>query len=53
MKHRYLPMTDQDQADMLAAVGAETIDDLFADIPKRSVTTASSPCQNGWVSLNF
>ncbi|MFE0555219.1 aminomethyl-transferring glycine dehydrogenase subunit GcvPA [Paenibacillus sp. NPDC058910] len=34
MKHRYLPMTDQDQADMLAAVGAETIEDLFADIPK-------------------
>ncbi len=34
MKHRYLPMTDQDQADMLAAVSAETIEDLFADIPK-------------------
>lgn len=34
MKHRYLPMTDQDQADMLAAVGAETIEDLFADIPQ-------------------
>lgn len=34
MKHRYLPMTDQDQADMLAAVGEETIEDLFADIPQ-------------------
>lgn len=34
MKHRYLPMTDQDQADMLAAVGAEMIEDLFADIPQ-------------------
>ncbi|WP_098746038.1 aminomethyl-transferring glycine dehydrogenase subunit GcvPA [Paenibacillus sp. EZ-K15] len=34
MKHRYLPMTDQDQADMLAAVGAEKIEDLFADIPQ-------------------
>ncbi|MGG4107253.1 aminomethyl-transferring glycine dehydrogenase subunit GcvPA [Paenibacillus lautus] len=34
MKHRYLPMTDQDQADMLAVVGAETIEDLFADIPQ-------------------
>ncbi|MGG4343082.1 aminomethyl-transferring glycine dehydrogenase subunit GcvPA [Paenibacillus lautus] len=34
MKHRYLPMTEQDQADMLAAVGAETIEDLFADIPQ-------------------
>ncbi|MGG3305842.1 aminomethyl-transferring glycine dehydrogenase subunit GcvPA [Paenibacillus lautus] len=34
MKHRYLPMTDQDQADMLAVVGAEKIEDLFADIPQ-------------------
>lgn len=34
MKHRYLPMTDQDQADMLAVVGAKTIEDLFADIPQ-------------------
>ena len=33
MKHRYLPMTDQDQADMLAAVGAETIDDLLPISP--------------------
>lgn len=33
MKHRYLPMTEQDQADMLATVGAESVEDLFADIP--------------------
>lgn len=33
MKHRYLPVTEQDQADMLATVGAESIEDLFADIP--------------------
>jgi len=33
MKHRYLPMTDQDQADMLAVIGAKSIEDLFADIP--------------------
>lgn len=33
MKHRYLPMTEQDQSEMLAAVGAESIEDLFADIP--------------------
>lgn len=33
MKHRYLPVTEQDQAEMLAAVGAETIEDLFKDIP--------------------
>lgn len=33
MKHRYLPMTDQDRADMLATVGAASVADLFADIP--------------------
>jgi glycine dehydrogenase subunit 1 len=33
MKHRYLPMTERDQADMLAAVGAHSVEDLFADIP--------------------
>ncbi|WP_283246429.1 aminomethyl-transferring glycine dehydrogenase subunit GcvPA [Paenibacillus sp. Marseille-Q4541] len=35
MKNRYLPMTDQDQTEMLAAVGAETIEDLFQDIPEK------------------
>jgi glycine dehydrogenase subunit 1 len=30
---RYLPLTSEDRADMLARIGATTIDDLFADIP--------------------
>ncbi len=30
---RYLPLTDADRREMLAAVGAATIDDLFADVP--------------------
>ncbi|MDZ3832627.1 MAG: aminomethyl-transferring glycine dehydrogenase subunit GcvPA [Sphingopyxis sp.] len=30
---RYLPLTADDRAAMLAAVGASTIDDLFADVP--------------------
>ncbi|CAM4289415.1 aminomethyl-transferring glycine dehydrogenase subunit GcvPA [Paenibacillus tarimensis] len=34
-KHRYLPMTDEDQAEMLAAIGASEIEDLFADIPPK------------------
>lgn len=33
MKHRYLPVTEQDQADMLAVVGAGSIEELFTDIP--------------------
>lgn len=31
---RYLPHTDQDRADMLARIGVQSIDDLFADIPE-------------------
>lgn len=35
MKHRYLPMTEQDQQEMLATIGVATIDELFADIPEK------------------
>lgn len=34
MKHRYLPMTEQDRQEMMATVGIQSIDELFADIPK-------------------
>ncbi|MGY4715242.1 aminomethyl-transferring glycine dehydrogenase subunit GcvPA [Bacillus amyloliquefaciens] len=34
MKHRYLPATEQDKKEMLKAIDAETIDELFADIPE-------------------
>lgn len=34
MKHRYLPMTEQDQQDMLKTVGLNSIEDLFQDIPE-------------------
>jgi glycine dehydrogenase subunit 1 len=30
---RYLPLTDEDRGEMLARIGAATIDDLFADVP--------------------
>jgi glycine dehydrogenase subunit 1 len=30
---RYLPHTDEDRADMLARIGARSVDELFADIP--------------------
>ena len=30
---RYLPLTDSDRRDMLAVIGAQAIDDLFADVP--------------------
>ncbi|HUI34200.1 MAG TPA: aminomethyl-transferring glycine dehydrogenase subunit GcvPA [Stellaceae bacterium] len=31
---RYLPLTGADRRDMLAAIGARSIDDLFADVPQ-------------------
>ncbi|WP_107841813.1 aminomethyl-transferring glycine dehydrogenase subunit GcvPA [Metasolibacillus meyeri] len=34
MKHRYLPMTEQDKQEMLAKVGVDSIDALFSDIPE-------------------
>ncbi len=33
MPHRYFPHTDQDLAEMLAAVGAGSVDELFASVP--------------------
>lgn len=34
-KHRYLPMTDQDQQEMLETIGVSSVDDLFSDIPEK------------------
>ncbi|QUL37842.1 aminomethyl-transferring glycine dehydrogenase subunit GcvPA [Erythrobacter sp. JK5] len=31
---RYLPLTDTDRSDMLATIGASSIDDLFVDVPE-------------------
>jgi len=35
IKHRYLPMTEQDQKEMLEAIGVGSINDLFSDIPDK------------------
>jgi len=35
MKHRYLPMTENDKNEMLSTIGVETVDELFSDIPER------------------
>ena len=37
---RYLPLSDGNRADMLARIGVETIDDLFADIPADTLLDA-------------
>ncbi len=34
VKFRYLPMTEQDEKEMLAEIGIDSIDELFADIPE-------------------
>jgi glycine dehydrogenase subunit 1 len=31
---RYLPLTPDDRAAMLATIGVPSIDDLFVDVPK-------------------
>ncbi|KAA0561031.1 aminomethyl-transferring glycine dehydrogenase subunit GcvPA [Bacillus sp. CH30_1T] len=35
MKHRYLPMTEQDQREMLDSIGVDNVNDLFEDIPEK------------------
>ncbi|WLR53262.1 aminomethyl-transferring glycine dehydrogenase subunit GcvPA [Bacillus tianshenii] len=35
MNHRYLPMTEEDKKQMLAEIGVDSIDELFADIPEK------------------
>ena len=36
---RYLPLTDTDRADMLARIGVDTVDALYADVPGRERLT--------------
>ncbi|WP_255259817.1 hypothetical protein [Lentibacillus sp. CBA3610] len=33
MEFRYLPMTESDKEEMLAAIGVESTEELFSDIP--------------------
>ncbi|RUL56954.1 MULTISPECIES: aminomethyl-transferring glycine dehydrogenase subunit GcvPA [Lysinibacillus] len=35
MKHRYLPMTETDQKEMLETIGVQSVDELFSDIPEK------------------
>lgn len=34
MKHRYLPMTEADKAEMLEEIGVKSVEELFQDIPE-------------------
>jgi len=34
VSHRYIPLTDQDKNEMLETIGAESISELFGDVPK-------------------
>ena len=35
MKHRYLPMTEEDKKAMLETIGVNSVDELFSDIPEK------------------
>ncbi|WP_341480093.1 aminomethyl-transferring glycine dehydrogenase subunit GcvPA [Paenibacillus dendrobii] len=47
MKHRYLPMTEQDQKEMLKTVGLNSIEDLFKDIPDEIRFKGELPVSKG------
>ena len=34
---RYLPLTDADRKDMLSVIGAKSVDELYADVPKSAL----------------
>ncbi|MFT8319443.1 MAG: aminomethyl-transferring glycine dehydrogenase subunit GcvPA [Bacillus sp. (in: firmicutes)] len=35
MKHRYLPMTEENKKAMLESIGVDSVDELFTDIPEK------------------
>jgi glycine dehydrogenase subunit 1 len=43
---RYLPLTDSNRADMLAAIGANSVDELFRDLPKSALASAQFDLPN-------
>ncbi|MDK9720881.1 MAG: aminomethyl-transferring glycine dehydrogenase subunit GcvPA [Rhodospirillales bacterium] len=44
---RFLPLTDADRADMLKAVGAKSVDDLFCDVPVAARQSGPLPLPRG------
>ena len=34
---RYLPLTDADRSQMLAAVGMKSMDDIYCDVPTKAL----------------
>ena len=50
---RYLPLTDADRTDMLAAIGAQSIDELFVDVPAsaRLAGTVDLPSHAGELAV--
>jgi len=44
----YIPNTDEDRAEMLAAIGAASLDDLFAPIRSRCGFKGRSTSRRAW-----
>ncbi|WP_339278828.1 aminomethyl-transferring glycine dehydrogenase subunit GcvPA [Paenibacillus sp. FSL W8-1187] len=41
--HRYIPMTEQDQAEMLETIGVSSVEELFRDIPASILYSGTLP----------
>src|SRR5690242_6649748 len=50
---RYLPLTPKDRADMLAAIGVKSVDDLYASVPvnARLNTLVDLPLHQGEIEV--
>jgi glycine dehydrogenase subunit 1 len=40
---KYLPVSDTERSEMLAAIGAASVDDLFASLPRGVLAEAALP----------
>lgn len=47
MSHRYIPLTEKDKQEMLETIGANSIEELFGDIPKEILLDRELDIPNG------
>lgn len=47
MSHRYIPLTEKDKQEMLETIGANSIEELFGDVPKEILLDRELDIPNG------
>jgi len=47
VSHRYIPLTEKDKQEMLETIGANSIEELFGDVPKEILLDRELDIPNG------